>query len=372
MGEKSNVRDIGSHKQLFIDNAFIASSTNVNLNANPPYQDHEPVFVPETPWEYRIHPYSTVLKDGDTFRLWYLAYEWHPPPGVQLPVTGKSTDAGEFFRHTTPRTCYAESTDGVRWTRPNLSLVQWNGERDNNIVALDTDIGGGPICLSGGTVFKDPTAPADQQYKLWSEVRTNDQATSGLWGLCSPDGLHWKPMGDNPIPGPADCLNVCFWDDRIEQYVGYSRSWTEDSEGDLFRAVRRLVSPDFSNWQETGIVIQADEVDLSLPVRRQRQSRQIMDFHGSCAFMVPESSDAYIALPEVWWHWAENPFHDGDRSHETMGGFPDTVDIQMLTSRDGIQWQRAGGRLPFLRLGPPGCGRFQDDLCLHGTCPSGQ
>ena len=122
------------------------------------------------------------------------------------------------------------------------------------------------------------------------------------------------------------------------------------------RAVRRLVSPDFEEWEDLGLVLAADEVDLALPVKRHRQSRQIMDFHGNCVFKYPGTSDAYLALPEVWWHWSTNPFPAAGRDQEKMGGFPDTVDVQLATSRDGIEWQRAGGRNPFLRLGPPDAG----------------
>ena len=101
-------------------------------------------------------------------------------------------------------------------------------------------------------------------------------------------------------------------------------------------------------------MLAADELDLALPVKRNRHSRQIMDFHGNCVFKYPGSADAYLALPEVWWHWSANPFPAAGRDQEKMGGFPDTVDVQLATSRDGINWQRAGGRSPFLRLGPPG------------------
>ena len=117
-----------------------------------------------------------------------------------------------------------------------------------------------------------------------------------------------------------------------------------------------LVSPDFEEWEDMGLVLAADEVDLALPVKRHRQSRQIMDFHGNCVFKYPGTSDAYLALPEVWWHWSTNPFPAAGRDQEKMGGFPDTVDVQLATSRDGIEWQRAGGRNPFLRLGPPDAG----------------
>jgi hypothetical protein len=356
MGQTEQVRDIGGHKELFIDEAPIAALKNVRLTMNSPYQDHEPVLLPETPWEYRIHPYATVMKEGDTFRMWYLAYEWDPPAGVSLPVTGTSEDAARFWQHTRGRLCYAESDDGVHWVRPNLGLVEFRGSRDNNILGPSEHDPIRQAGWNGGTVFKDPTAPPERQYKLWSEIKVAEEGKSGLSSFYSADGLQWTPYANNPIGGHCDCLNVVFWDERIQQYVGYSRLWTADSLGDRYRAVRRLVSPDFLHWQETGAVLAADEIDLAIPVNRQRQSRQIMDFHGNCVFKYPGTSDAYLALPEVWWHWSTNPFPAAGRDQEKMGGFPDTVDVQLATSRDGIQWQRAGGRNPFLRLGPPDAG----------------
>ncbi len=356
MSPTDRVRDIGSHKELFIDEAPIASMKNVRLTMNAPYQDHEPVFLPEAPWEYRIHPYATVMREGDVFRLWYLAYEWDPPAGVELPVAGTAEDGRLFWKHTRGRLCYAESTDGVHWERPNLGLVEYRGSGDNNILGPATH---DPVQQAGwnaGTVFKDPTAPPQSRYKLWSEIRVGEEGKSGLTGFSSPDGLRWTANENYPLPGPCDCLNVVFWDERIQQYVGYSRLWTADSRGDRFRAVRRLVSLDFEQWEDMGHVLGADEVDLALPVKRNRQSRQIMDFHGNCVFKYPGTSDAYLALPEVWWHWSANPFPAEGRVQEQMGGFPDSVDVQLATSRDGLEWQRAGGRNPFLRLGPPDAG----------------
>ncbi|MBV7339732.1 hypothetical protein KFU94_68270 [Chloroflexi bacterium TSY] len=288
--------------------------------------------------------------------MWYLAYEWDPPSGVELPVTGSAEDASQFWKHTRARLCYAESEDGVHWVRPNLGLVAFRGSKNNNILGPSEHDNAAMPGWIGGTVLKDPTASPEQRYKLWSQVNIEDKERSGLWSFYSPDGLQWTPYENNPIPGHCDCLNVVLWDERTEQYVGYSRLWTADSHGDRYRAVRRLVSPDFRHWQDTGVVLEADEVDLSLPINRQRASRQIMDFHGNCVFKYPETLDAYLALPEVWWHWAANPFPAAGRDQERMGGFPDKVDVQLATSRDRINWHRAGEQLSFLRLGPPDCG----------------
>ena len=133
--------------------------------------------------EYRIHPYATVMREGDIFRLWYLAYEWDPPAGVELPVTGTAEDAGLFWEHTRGRLCYAESADGVHWERPNLGLVEYRGSGDNNILGPAVH---DPVRQAGwnaGTVFRDPTAPPEQRYKLWSEIKVGEEGKSGLTGF---------------------------------------------------------------------------------------------------------------------------------------------------------------------------------------------
>ena len=201
MSQTDQIREIGGHKELFIDEAPIAARNNVRLTMNAPYQDHEPVFLPEAPWEYRIHPYATVMREGDIFRLWYLAYEWDPPAGVELPVTGTAEDGARFWEHTRGRLCYAESTDGVHWERPDLGLVPYRGSGDNNILGPAVH---DPVRQAGwnaGTVFVDPTAPPEQRYKLWSEIKVGAEGKSGLTGFCSPDGLRWTPCGNNPLPG---------------------------------------------------------------------------------------------------------------------------------------------------------------------------
>lgn len=361
--EKSNLRPCGTWKQLFVDDRDIERRPGTSLVMNPPYQDHVPVFEPETQWEnLRIHPYSTILKEDGRYRLWYAANEWIAPPGMKLPDSGRADDAGILWKHSVSRLCYAESDDGVNWHRPNLGLVNHQGSCDNNILGpnhhdLRCDVSPG---WYGGTVFIDPIAPPEARYKLWSEVRIGHahkpwRDVSGLRGLVSPDGLRWTFGEGGIVPTDADTLNVCFWDDRIEKYVGYSRLWTNDERGDFYRAVRRLESPDFVQWEETGVAIQSDEIDRSLPVKSGRgENSQIMDYHGNCVFKYPDANDFYFALPEVWWHWGNNPFPTEGKIQERMGGFPDKVDVQLMTSRDGIQWNKPGGRLPFLRLGPPG------------------
>ncbi len=338
---------LGTQKQLFIDEFLIASSRDVTLTMNPPHQIFEPVLVADKPWEVQgIGAYNTVLKEGDKFRMWYDA----------LFMGGLPQEGAR-------RLCYAESTDGIKWHKPVLRLVEFDGSKENNIVA--------PLnprrSMQGATVFIDAQVPEEERYKLWSKltVTKEDRAKgleSGLWAMYSPDGIHWMPYDDNPNPKThCDTQNVVFWDERLERYVGYVR-WKEGEEGKRWRAVGRVESSDFHNWSKVEKVFEADELDLN--ATQARGEIPVLDFYTSAAMKYPFAQDAYFMLPSAFWHWGE------DR-------FPDTMDVQLLTSRDGIKWQRAGGRKPFMRLGmtdslaskmifaSPGVVRVGDELWMY-------
>ena len=91
--------EIGTRKQLFVDDRFIETSTDIELCLNMPVQHPDPVFVPDRPWEkLGIGAYNTVLKEADgRFRLWY----------DTVAVTGLPSEGAR-------RLCYAESQDGLQ------------------------------------------------------------------------------------------------------------------------------------------------------------------------------------------------------------------------------------------------------------------
>ena len=138
-----------------------------------------------------------------------------------------------------------------------------------------------------------------------------------------------------------------FWDDTFQCYVGYTRvRETQSSEeaalaGKVaYRSIGRITSPDFRTWSSTQIVLEADEADLniSVPSKFDDQRRPSIDYYTSCAMKYESAQDVYLMFPSVYYHWGEN-------------GFPATMDTQLLTSRDGINWQRQGNRRSFLRHG---------------------
>ena len=70
-----HVIDVGSSKQLFVDEMFMESSTGVELVMNPPYQTREPVLVLDESWETQPEARlgrsgnSVVKEDDGTIRI---------------------------------------------------------------------------------------------------------------------------------------------------------------------------------------------------------------------------------------------------------------------------------------------------------------
>lgn len=330
--------DVGDRKQLFIDRRFFDRSDGIRLRMGTPRQDPVPVLTADRPWEAQgIGGYNTVIREGDRrFRLWYAAQM-----KSGLPQEGAV------------RLAYAESEDGVSWTKPDLGLVSFEGSRANNLVApLDER-----QSMQGATVYVDDRAPQETRYRLWTKFQPRDDQVEdgvrpGLWAMHSPDGLRWTYDENQPNPPDQMCdtQNVFFWDDRIEQYVGYTRvhetqrrdEAAEMRLGKRYRSVGRITSPDFRSWsQPTLIVLEADRLDLSAPLPPDAVDRPQVDFYTNAVYKHEEADDAYFMMPAAYHHW------EADDA-------PAAMDVQLLTSRDGIHWHRVGDREPFLRRGLDG------------------
>src|SRR6185437_2900040 len=81
---------------------------------------------PEGSVDYgQVGLYGTVIRDGNKFRMWYMA----SPERLQ---------PGERQKYWRPM-CYAESEDGMHWNKPELGLVEFNGNRRNNICLIESD-----------------------------------------------------------------------------------------------------------------------------------------------------------------------------------------------------------------------------------------
>ena len=204
--------DIGGRLELLIDDHLIGElKGDVRRQLLRP-EPKEVVFVADKPWEGNTSGYYTYFQDGDIYCMIYRGWQH---------------DAQKKAAHKEV-TCYAESKDGIHWTRPNLGLFEWNGSKENNIVWR------GPG-THNFTAFRDdnPATPTESRYKAFGGGR------GGLLPFQSPDCKHWELIQDKPVitHGAFDSQNLAFWDtDRGEYraYWRYFRRWSAlDSHGDL-------------------------------------------------------------------------------------------------------------------------------------------
>jgi hypothetical protein len=188
---------------------------------------HEIVFSYDQPHEGNVSCYITIFKDGDKYRMYYNGAHY-----TQYGIVGTARKQHAEF------TCYAESSDGLKWKRPVLNKVEYNGSKANNILGVNKRW---THCF---TPFKDsnPDCPAEERYKAVAF----DHGTPGkLFGFVSPDGINWKLVQQKPIitGGKFDSQNVVFYDNMRKCYVSYYRNSPNRTRG-----IATTASKDFCNW----------------------------------------------------------------------------------------------------------------------------
>lgn len=223
----SPVIELGSNRELFIDQHLIGKLDRVRLQLHQPH-DEGVVLKFDQPWEGIHCGYCTIIRDGTRFRLYYRG----------MPADVKDGTAGEV-------TCVADSADGVHWTKPQLGLFEARGTKENNVV-----LAGDPPLSHNFSPFLDsrPDCPADQRYKALSGLDT-----SGLVAFVSADGLHWKKLRGEPVIARRasfkfqwmfDSQNVAFWSQSERKYLCYFRVY------DGVRGIARCESADFVEWSD--------------------------------------------------------------------------------------------------------------------------
>ncbi len=325
----SDVRSVGSRGILFVDSDFITNARGVRLKLHPPRKTGERLVEAEHPWESATLNWFSVLQDEGRYRMWYECYD----------VDGWPTADDTSF-------CYAESTDGLRWIKPKLGLVSYQGSKDNNI--LFRQIGAGPhrSRVHGSGVFLDPSAPPEARYKSVSQglfLGIGDRPYF-VAGMTSPDGLRWTRNPQPICPVFADSQYSGMWDPGQHRYVIYGRV-----AGRGGRAIGRSTSEHFENFAPLSPVLQMGPNDPPGA-----------DLYNPACQRCPGASDLYLMFPSLFRHRE------------------DTLEIQLAVSRDGEKWTWPDRETPFIPLGMSadfdggslymgngGCVRTGDDLSFY-------
>ena len=322
--------DLGSRRELFVDDLLIGELDGTTLEMHRPQPGGVAIRY-DGPTDGIFSFYTTVLKDGDVYRMYYRGYE----PEVRF--------GGDLKKNLT---CYAESDDGIHWTKPNLGIIELNGSGDNNAIL--------PSGMTFSPFIDDrPGVPPSERYKANMEER--EEGREGLMGYVSADAIHWTLVSEEPIVRPTlpnhfDSQNVMFWSEAEQAYVLYARyaagadPRSEHSIGGGMRAFARATSDDFLHWSDpvpvtysdTGSTMpsqhlytnqtqpyfRAPQIYVSLPGRLQKGRRVLTDEQG--------------AMVDV---------NDGG------GGVKDVADGVLLTSRAGSTLFDFSFRESFVRPG---------------------
>ena len=315
-------------RQLFIDDRSIAETRGVTHNLNQPAKyAGNPIMIPLYPWEGALWLYGTVWNDTEEgrFRMWYQGQA-----GMAIPQMGSDIDSPWSHIGFDPSNLlytagYATSQDGIFWERPNLGVVEYKGSRDNNLVMLDA------CYVNVVKDVRDPD-PARRYKSLFWQSDTPDGTRNmgdGVSVAFSPDGLRWTKHPRNPvIARSSDNHMLLGWDDLHGKYVAYARPTVH--EGNKTRRIGRAVSDDFESWTDPEDVLAPDDKD---PPGTELYGMPVFKYEG-----------LYLGLLCVYHANSEEP----------QIRFYGDVDIQLAVSRDGIAWERAGDRKPFIPNGPPG------------------
>ena len=213
---------IGNRLEPFVGPALIDSfEGSASLELHSPIA-REVALICDKPWEGNTCCYFTVFQDGDLCRMYYRGSHFDNK-------TGKTTHP-EYF-------CYAESTDGVHWTKPVVGLFEFEGSKKNNIV-LAGDIGTHNLAPFVDT---NPNCPPEAKYKALGHGK------GGLYAFQSADAVTWKLMSDKPVitKGAFDSQNLAFYDPLRGCYVDFHRGFK-----DGVRDIMTCTSKDFLKWTE--------------------------------------------------------------------------------------------------------------------------
>ena len=242
---------VSRDRYLLLDSRIIDSTANAKL-ALGSVKKHtaNPLFVADKPWEPRYdNMYPNVIFDAEEqlYKCWYCPFivderTTMTPPAKRNPNSTQYMSAKPNKRD--EAILYATSKDGIHWEKPELGLVEFGGNKRNNIVVR------GP---SGAGVHKDlhENNPA-RRYKAFYAAQVGYMQLIRF----SPDGLNWGPEIRCPeIAIQSDCHANMVWSPELQKYVGIVRHY------DRFpvvgnRKIARTESADGLKWTRSELIIE--------------------------------------------------------------------------------------------------------------------
>lgn len=313
------------------DNVSIPHTQNLRLEMRQPTRHpNNPVLgrgAPGTPDAQGVQFYGSLIKENGKYRLWYVAFD----DRKDFPVPTERW-----------RAAYAESTDGVNWTKPNLGLVEFNGNKDNNLILVDP----APLGFVDLKVLADHDDPDPQRrYKITGHIYFRHKTRLGsLAPFTSADGLRWKLVKDAKTKGAELLKEDLFlpgfhfeasgglykWDGIFYASGQNALHATRPYHGRIARAYR---SADFVNWSQTSAVnyVRLPQHTL-LGAGRSREGEQTHE-----GVSVWNRGNVLLGIFGLW--------HGGKEWADV------TIDLGFVVSNDGLNFREPAHEMTWLKRG---------------------
>jgi len=318
--------EIGTTPQFFVDDYVVDNRWSLKAKTE------EVVRVFHAPKKYERNPviagecgYASAVREADTglFKLWY-----------QTHLRGADDDRTRYA------IAYAESRDGLNWTRPQLGLHEWKGTTANNIVWK----GHTDARASGQQVLQLPAAARrGYRYVMASHTSGAKRGNNGIRLVGSHDGIHWDKSSDSLVADlPSDTVNSIVFDSARNEYVMFCRPKDRYlvfrgeflDTGESRRIARMSGKELWSEWKGAPqTILIPDELDLARGFNR---------FYG-----MPTAYHAGIYWGFLW------PFK-----------LNTDIWTELAWSRDGVNFERLPARPRLIDLGPDGA---WDDGMVFGS-----
>jgi len=326
---------MASMTELFLDDHLVEMAASVTRTIHRPDKHRaNPVMRPEKWWEgTHLLPYAALYdQEESVFKLWYRA-------GAARPE--------HYIDGHAAYTAYATSTDAVHWERPTLGVMDFAGRRDHSVLltgGVSENLARRGKAKKGFILSVIPHPhPKDESEKyvcLFADVLKR-----GAYLGYSADGIHWRrepePFWRTPIDPTSwgdDTVKSMIYDRLKRKWVMYRRVIPEESE-------RMVAQPGDENWKQ---------VDRYFRVFGYAESDNLKDWGNHQIVLSMDGDDP--ADTEAYWLtcYSYEQVYVGYLAVYHMAPGAHNIDVQLVTSRDGIHFTRVCRREVFIPSGAEG------------------
>lgn len=325
-GSPSVPINLGSRKHLLIDDSLFSVNRGVTFRPVPPQQVE---LVYEVEGSFRKH--LTVVEDEEGMIRIYNPIGREDRLGVRL------------------------SRDGVNFEIPDLTDIE---KAYPNITIADP--------VGTPSVFIDPLGSPNERWKMVSGY-----AERGIFLYTSPDGYAWTRCPTAVLPAWSGSQSNMFFDDQRGTYVGYHRSDMGDtpsgkterrfvmtevealtppwpfapvSQEDYHRAAETSRLDSKRPWYVDNGPLTPGGIGIEYPTvftPNDNFDPVATDIYVPKAVKYPWAPDAYFAFPCMYFHYQGNgPATRQALGEESRRRGSGPIEIQLMTSRDGVNWTR--------------------------------